>query len=117
MKITESPLFIGEYSNYNQLLQPEVLKKILMKHLNVTSCANSVIDHKIEQAMDMVKTHLMHSMRAEVESLRAKITELLERIHQLEIENDFLKSNATPEVLIALNNGAAKMRSNEQGIN
>ncbi|KRT83387.1 hypothetical protein AMK59_3876 [Oryctes borbonicus] len=116
MKIAEHQLFV-EYNNYNQLLQPEVLKKILMKYLNVTSCANSVIDHKIEQAMDMVKTHLMHSMRAEVESLRAKITELLERIHQLEIENDFLKSNAAPEVLIALNNGAAKMRSNEQGIN
>uniref|UniRef100_A0A0M3IFJ0 Uncharacterized protein n=1 Tax=Ascaris lumbricoides TaxID=6252 RepID=A0A0M3IFJ0_ASCLU len=34
------------------------------------------IDSKIEQAMDLVKTHLMFAVREEVEVLRAKIIEL-----------------------------------------
>lgn len=34
------------------------------------------IDSKIEQAMDLVKTHLMFAVREEVEHLRAKIVEL-----------------------------------------
>ncbi|XP_017769298.1 PREDICTED: protein bunched, class 1/class 3/D/E isoforms-like isoform X1 [Nicrophorus vespilloides] len=75
--------------------------------IGVTSCTSAVIDTKIEQAMDLVKNHLMYTMRNEVEVLKDRIVELLERIEQLEMENDFLKSNATPEVLRALSNSTA----------
>ena len=34
------------------------------------------IDGKIEQAMDLVKTHLMYAVREEVEQLRHRIVQL-----------------------------------------
>lgn len=64
------------------------------------SAASTVaIDNKIEQAMDLVKSHLMFAVREEVEVLKEKISELMDRINQLEVENSILKANATPDVL------------------
>lgn len=65
--------------------------------------ANPVaIDNKIEQAMDLVKSHLMFAVREEVEVLKERIAELMERINQLELENVYLKSHVSPEVLSKL---------------
>ncbi|KAJ8281924.1 hypothetical protein COCON_G00044430 [Conger conger] len=50
------------------------------------------IDNKIEQAMDLVKTHLMMAVREEVELLREQIKELTERNAQLERENYILRA-------------------------
>ncbi|XP_063042639.1 TSC22 domain family protein 1 isoform X2 [Engraulis encrasicolus] len=50
------------------------------------------IDNKIEQAMDLVKTHLMLAVREEVELLREQIKELTEKNAQLERENYILKA-------------------------
>ncbi|KAI1898777.1 hypothetical protein AGOR_G00075860 [Albula goreensis] len=50
------------------------------------------IDNKIEQAMDLVKTHLMMAVREEVEVLREQIKELAERNAQLERENYILRA-------------------------
>lgn len=52
----------------------------------------NAIDNKIEQAMDLVKSHLMYTVREEVEVLKEKIAELMEKIQQLESENNFLRS-------------------------
>ncbi|XP_055690926.1 protein bunched, class 2/F/G isoform isoform X2 [Lutzomyia longipalpis] len=60
------------------------------------------IDNKIEQAMDLVKSHLMFAVREEVEVLKEKIAELMDRINQLEVENTILKANATQETLSQL---------------
>ncbi|XP_042370991.1 TSC22 domain family protein 4-like, partial [Plectropomus leopardus] len=49
------------------------------------------IDNKIEQAMDLVKSHLMLAVREEVELLREQIRELQERNQQLERENHILR--------------------------
>lgn len=64
----------------------------------------NAIDNKIEQAMDLVKSHLMYTVREEVEILKEKITELMAKIQQLESENSFLKTqipnlnpNGTPD--------------------
>ncbi|XP_012938651.1 protein bunched, class 2/F/G isoform, partial [Aplysia californica] len=57
------------------------------------------IDNKIEQAMDLVKRHLMYAVREEVEILKQQIGEMVERITQLEYENSVLKSEAKPETL------------------
>ncbi|KAK3920850.1 Protein bunched, class 2/F/G isoform [Frankliniella fusca] len=48
---------------------------------------------------DLVKSHLMFAVREEVEVLKDKIAELMDRINQLEIENSILKANATQETL------------------
>ncbi|XP_059417533.1 TSC22 domain family protein 1-like isoform X4 [Carassius carassius] len=57
------------------------------------------IDNKIEQAMDLVKSHLMYAVREEVEVLKEQIKELIERNSQLEQENNLLKNLASPEQL------------------
>ncbi|XP_061426236.1 TSC22 domain family protein 1-like isoform X2 [Lethenteron reissneri] len=57
------------------------------------------IDNKIEQAMDLVKSHLMYAVREEVEVLKEQIKELIEKNSQLEQENRLLKSLASPEQL------------------
>ncbi|XP_070816228.1 TSC22 domain family protein 2 [Chaetodon trifascialis] len=57
------------------------------------------IDNKIEQAMDLVKSHLMYAVREEVEVLKEHIKELYERNSVLERENAVLKSLANSEQL------------------
>nr|XP_043887775.1 TSC22 domain family protein 1 isoform X3 [Solea senegalensis] len=70
----------------------------LEKHLKSSSGASVVaIDNKIEQAMDLVKSHLMYAVREEVEVLKEQIKELIERNNQLEQENNLLKNLASPE--------------------
>lgn len=54
-----------------------------------------------------MKDHLLYTVREEVEVLKERITELVDRINQLELENNYLRANASPEVLYALNSGAA----------
>ncbi|XP_063056526.1 TSC22 domain family protein 2-like isoform X2 [Engraulis encrasicolus] len=60
------------------------------------------IDNKIEQAMDLVKSHLMYAVREEVEVLKEQIKELYERNSQLERENAVLKSLANSDQLSQL---------------
>ncbi|KAM4678482.1 TSC22 domain family protein 4-like [Discoglossus pictus] len=55
------------------------------------------IDNKIEQAMDLVKTHLLFAVREEVEVLKEQIKDLTERNSLLEHENSLLRSLATPQ--------------------
>ncbi|KAM7376876.1 hypothetical protein PAMA_013577 [Pampus argenteus] len=59
-----------------------------------SSSSNSLvaIDNKIEQAMDLVKSHLMLAVREEVELLREQIRELQEKNQQLERENLILRA-------------------------
>ncbi|XP_018601070.1 TSC22 domain family protein 1-like isoform X3 [Scleropages formosus] len=72
----------------------------LEQHLKSSSGASVVaIDNKIEQAMDLVKSHLMYAVREEVEVLKEQIKELIERNSQLEQENNLLKTLASPEQL------------------
>jgi len=52
--------------------------------------------------MDLVKSHLMFAVREEVEVLKEKIAELMDRINQLEVENSILKANASQETLSQL---------------
>uniref|UniRef100_A0A8D2BA30 TSC22 domain family member 2 n=1 Tax=Sciurus vulgaris TaxID=55149 RepID=A0A8D2BA30_SCIVU len=59
------------------------------------------IDNKIEQAMDLVKSHLMYAVREEVEVLKEQI-ELVERNSLLERENALLKSLSNSDQLSQL---------------
>ncbi|KAM3866301.1 TSC22 domain family protein 2-like [Diretmus argenteus] len=72
-------------------------------HSDSASGTNVVaIDNKIEQAMDLVKSHLMYAVREEVEVLKEQIKELYERNSVLERENAVLKSLANSEQLSQL---------------
>ncbi|XP_063282055.1 TSC22 domain family protein 1 isoform X2 [Pelobates fuscus] len=78
----------------------KVLVLELEQHLKSSSGASVVaIDNKIEQAMDLVKSHLMYAVREEVEVLKEQIKELIEKNSQLEQENSLLKTLASPEQL------------------
>ncbi|XP_023714969.1 protein bunched, class 2/F/G isoform isoform X2 [Cryptotermes secundus] len=72
------------------------------------------IDNKIEQAMDLVKSHLMFAVREEVEVLKEKIAELMDRINQLELENTILKAHASQETLAQLGGSTAQQGSKNQ---
>ncbi|CAH1964457.1 unnamed protein product [Acanthoscelides obtectus] len=72
------------------------------------SCT-ATIDTKIEHALqDVVKNHLTHAVRLEVEDLKVKINELVDRITYLEYENDLLRANVDPDVLANLENNVTK---------
>ncbi|XP_043539583.1 TSC22 domain family protein 1-like, partial [Chiloscyllium plagiosum] len=73
-----------------------------------SSSSMVAIDNKIEQAMDLVKSHLMYAVREEVEVLKEQIKELIDRNSLLERENALLKSLAKPEQLSQLQ---AQLRS------
>ncbi|KAL6723680.1 hypothetical protein Aduo_018658 [Ancylostoma duodenale] len=80
-----------------------------------SSCASSMncmgqtstaaIDSKIEQAMDLVKTHLMFAVREEVDILRTKIADLDSYVFRLETENAVLRAHIPEEVLRNINFG------------
>lgn len=48
----------------------------------------------------------MFAVREEVEVLKEKINELMDRINQLEVENTILKANASQETLLQLTTAA-----------
>ncbi|XP_072946583.1 uncharacterized protein [Epargyreus clarus] len=73
------------------------------------------IDNKIEQAMDLVKSHLMFAVREEVEVLKERIAELMERINQLEVENSYLRAHASQDTLAQLPAAGAKPPPQPQG--
>ncbi|NWR78113.1 T22D2 protein, partial [Centropus unirufus] len=72
------------------------------------------IDNKIEQAMDLVKSHLMYAVREEVEVLKEQIKELVERNSLLERENALLKSLSNNEQLSQLSTQQANPSSTSQ---
>jgi hypothetical protein len=83
-----------------------LLSRCLVVHNHLINCSfyqnNSAsgsstvaIDNKIEQAMDLVKSHLMFAVREEVEVLKERIDVLMERIAFLESENQILRAAAT----------------------
>jgi len=67
-----------------------------------TSLTSTGIDNKIEQAMDLVKTHLTYAVREEVDILRSHIVDLEIKVTDLERQNQFLRQFAPPEVLANL---------------
>jgi len=86
-----------------------------------TFCASGAgqgsIDNRIEQAMDLVKSHLMSAVRSEVEELREKIAKLEDTVQVLSRENDTLRNHVTPEVLNQLPNPAQRGLLGPQHLN
>lgn len=98
MAVHQYPVFSGK----QDILREVVIKYIDHFYPNASGTSAVAIDNKIEQAMDLVKSHLMFAVREEVEVLKEKIAELMDRINQLEFENNILKANATQETLTQL---------------
>jgi len=73
-----------------------------IKYFSASGAGQGSIDHRIEQAMDLVKSHLMSAVRSEVEELRDKISKLEDTVNHLSRENEVLRANVAPEVLASL---------------
>lgn len=64
-----------------------------------TTDSHTPIDNKIEQAMELVKTHLTYAVREEVDTLRNTIAELEYQMREYQYECNFYRQNCTPEVV------------------
>jgi len=69
---------------------------------SASGAGQGTIDNRIEQAMDLVKSHLMSAVRSEVEELRDRITKLEETNNVLYRENEVLRANVNPDVLASI---------------
>jgi len=70
--------------------------------VGASGAGQGTIDNRIEQAMDLVKSHLMSAVRSEVEELRDRITKLEETNNVLYRENEVLRANVNPDVLASI---------------
>jgi len=86
-----------------QTVRQETNENVKMERIKSASGAGQgSIDNRIEQAMDLVKSHLMSAVRSEVEELRDKISKLEDTVTILSRENEILRANVNPEVLASL---------------
>jgi len=71
------------------------------------------IDYKIEQTIDLVKSHLIYAVSKEVEVLKEKIVELMDKVGQLEIENSNLRMLVPPDMLEQYNSEKQKSKNGQ----
>ncbi|CAI2323605.1 unnamed protein product [Caenorhabditis sp. 36 PRJEB53466] len=57
------------------------------------------IDNKIEQAMELVKTHLTYAVREEVDTLRSTIAELEYQMREFQFECNYYRQNCSQEIV------------------
>ncbi|KAM8909214.1 TSC22 domain family protein 3 isoform 2-T2 [Spinachia spinachia] len=96
--VVRDPCFLLNEGICNSNIDQTMLSILLFFH-SASGASVVAIDNKIEQAMDLVKNHLMYAVREEVEVLKEQIKELAEKNNQLERENNLLKNLASPEQL------------------
>ncbi|XP_057706016.1 TSC22 domain family protein 3 isoform X1 [Corythoichthys intestinalis] len=123
--VVRDPCFLLNEGICNSNIDQTMLSILLFFH-SASGASVVAIDNKIEQAMDLVKNHLMYAVREEVEILKEQIKELAEKNDQLERENYLLKNLASPEqlekfqsriptdVLLPLDNQSVQMMSEQQ---
>ncbi|XP_019337478.1 TSC22 domain family protein 3 isoform X1 [Alligator mississippiensis] len=96
--VVRDPCYLLNQGICNRNIDQTMLSILLFFH-SASGASVVAIDNKIEQAMDLVKNHLMYAVREEVEILKEQIKELVEKNSQLERENNLLKTLASPEQL------------------
>jgi len=82
--------------------------------LSASGTNHGAIDNRIEQAMDLVKSHLMNAVRSEVEELKEKIIRLEDTIINLQGENEVLKRNVPSDVLRQISNTTTPLLAVQQ---
>ncbi|XP_060231512.1 TSC22 domain family protein 3 isoform X1 [Meriones unguiculatus] len=96
--VVRDPCYLINEGICNRNIDQTMLSILLFFH-SASGASVVALDNKIEQAMDLVKNHLMYAVREEVEVLKEQIRELVEKNSQLERENTLLKTLASPEQL------------------
>ncbi|XP_077465365.1 TSC22 domain family protein 3 isoform X1 [Stigmatopora argus] len=123
--VVRDPCFLLNEGICDSNIDQTMLSILLFFH-SASGASVVAIDNKIEQAMDLVKNHLMYAVREEVEILKEQIKELAEKNDQLERENYLLKNLASPEqmekfqsriptdALLPLDNQSAQVMSEQK---
>ncbi|KAI5937084.1 TSC22 domain family protein 3 [Manis javanica] len=96
--VLSDPCYLIKEGICNRKIDQTMLSILLFFH-SASGASVVALDNKIEQAMDLVKNHLMYAVKEEVEVLKGQIRELVEKNSQLEHENTLLKTLASPEQL------------------
>ncbi|XP_059943743.1 TSC22 domain family protein 3 isoform X2 [Mesoplodon densirostris] len=96
--VLRDPCYLINEGICNRNIDQTMLSILLFFH-SASGASVVALDNKIEQAMDLVKNHLMYAVREEVEILKEQIRQLVEKNSQLEHENTLLKTLASPEQL------------------
>ncbi|XP_061454092.1 TSC22 domain family protein 3 isoform X1 [Rhineura floridana] len=96
--VVRDPCYLLNQGICNRNIDQTLLSILLFFH-SASGASVVAIDNKIEQAMDLVKNHLMYAVKEEVEILKEQIKELAEKNSQLERENSLLRNLASPEQL------------------
>jgi len=60
------------------------------------SVIDDVLQYKLEQAADLIKKHLLRSVREDMETMKGKLTALEMKIYRLEMENMLLLREYVP---------------------
>uniref|UniRef100_A0A8C0H5S5 TSC22 domain family member 3 n=1 Tax=Chelonoidis abingdonii TaxID=106734 RepID=A0A8C0H5S5_CHEAB len=94
--VVRDPCYLLNQGICNSNIDQTLLSILLFFH-SASGASVVAIDNKIEQAMDLVKTHLMYAVRRRWRSSREQIKELVEKNSQLERENSLLKTLASPK--------------------
>ena len=81
----------------------------LSEHKSGSVTGQGSIDSWIGEAVDLVKSHLISSVRSEVEQLQDRISQLEDTVSQHSRENKVLRSLVPKEVLSQINAGRAPM--------
>ena len=63
---------------------------------------------------DLVKSHLMNAVRSEMEELKEKIVKLEDTVSTLQYENDYLRANASENVLSQLQFAQQQQQQQQQ---
>ncbi|XP_041111600.1 uncharacterized protein LOC121318707 isoform X1 [Polyodon spathula] len=117
--VVRDPCFLLNEGICNSNIDQTMLSILFYFH-SASGASVVAIDNKIEQAMDLVKNHLMYAVREEVEILKEQIKELAEKNSQLERENSLLKNLASPEQLekfqLHLPSDVPALMENQQGV-
>ncbi|CAD8118572.1 Flocculation protein FLO11 [Caenorhabditis elegans] len=66
---------------------------------STTADTHTPIDNKIEQAMELVKTHLTYAVREEVDTLRNTIAELEYQMRESQYECTYYRQNCAPDLI------------------
>ncbi|CAD5116095.1 DgyrCDS5022 [Dimorphilus gyrociliatus] len=65
----------------------------------LASNSTTAIQNKVEQAMDMVKLHLMFTVKEEVQILQGQLQQLSDKHKKLQLENQRLRQVIDPQIL------------------
>lgn len=84
-----------------------------VRYWDCCGASTGSIESKVEQALDLVKNHLMFAVREEIRALKDELEELIRKNERLEYENNVLRRYASPDTLARINTTTAAVNGTD----